>query len=146
MAADQPVPFLLLGQTRRNALSEYVRIRVERWQKGWMPERRETVRVEVFEQVDRAQELRLHDTACFRTVGGQHPALLLIVPPKGVAHVAGVLGESCDSLSGAVRPGSIADELRLEAVQALVREFRAPDLLDPVLERLEQTATDWREL
>jgi flagellar motor switch/type III secretory pathway protein FliN len=128
-------------------LSEYVRARVERWQKSWTPERRETVRVEVLDHVNGAHELRLHDAACFRTVGGQHPELLLIVLPRCVPHVAGVLGEGCDSLSGAVRPGSIADALRLEALQALVREFRAPDFLEPVLERQEAAAADaWREL
>jgi flagellar motor switch/type III secretory pathway protein FliN len=136
-----PVPFLLLGETRRNALAEHVRTRVERWQSHWLPERRETARVEVFEYEDRSHDLRLHDAACFRTAGGERAALLLIIPHKCVPHVAGVLGESCDSVGGTIQPGSIADQLRLEALQALVREFRTADVLEPVLERLDTAAT-----
>lgn len=142
MRTDRPVPFLLLGETRRQALAEYIRARVERWQSRWLPERRETARVEVLEHEARAHDLRLHDAACFRVAGGEQAALLLIAPQKCAPHVAGVLGAACDSAGGVIQQRSIAAELMLEGLQALIREFRTPDVLEPVLERLDTAAAD----
>lgn len=134
------VPYVVLGETRRQMLGEYVRACVERWRSRWIPEQKANVRVTVLAPRE-SHDVRLHDATCFR-LGDTRTDMVLIVPARCLPLVAGVTGDVGEPVGVAPQPHGLAELLELEALRALAREFRTTESLNPTLERMTCTATE----
>ena len=63
----------------------------------------------------------------------------MLVPPRCLPQVVGILGDLGEGGGGAGQSHGLAGELELEALCALAREFRTPDALEPSVERMTST-------
>jgi len=134
-ARGRVVPYIVLADTRRAAAADYVAARVVRWRSDWAGEAKSPVHVEVLDGPEAARDSRLSDAACFSATGLERTPLVVVVPRRCLPQVAGVLGDAADS--GLYdRHHGMAEQLELEAVTALAREFRTADALEVSLERL----------
>jgi hypothetical protein len=131
------VPYIVLADTRRAALADYIAARVERWRAHWAGEAKSPVHAEILDGLEATRDSRLSDAACFSASGGASTPLVVAVPRRCLAQVAGVLGDAADS--GIYdRHQGMAEQLEFEAVRALAREFRTPDALELSVERVKE--------
>jgi flagellar motor switch/type III secretory pathway protein FliN len=141
------VPYLVLGDARRAALAEHVRVRVERWRKQWNADEHCAVDVEVLDAQESVRDGRLtgghmHDAECFRVSGGPRPVLVMVVPARCFSRVIGILGDVGESIGRSLHEPGLAEQLELEALRLLAREFRSTDALEATLDRSSASGSD----
>jgi flagellar motor switch/type III secretory pathway protein FliN len=112
-------PFLLLGESRRQALIERISRDIGQWQRSWLPDRELPVRVDVVEARGAAVDIRTMEGATFRARVGKEMPLALIVPARSMPVLAGAHPSGMDATSRFADEHSLAATLEREALRRL---------------------------
>jgi flagellar motor switch/type III secretory pathway protein FliN len=117
----EAVPFLLLGDTRRRAIADYVRSGVERWRRAWSQDPKPRVSVEV----GGTEFLtgRWSGQSCFQVNSTRASGLWMFVATRCMPVICGIQGMTVDSLERHPEPEGLAARLERESLQRLAREL-----------------------
>lgn len=135
------VPYLLLGDSRRDAIAARVARSVEKWQRAWLPDTALSVDTHTEDLRIRPTDIRAHEAACFRSCVGKDLSLVLVVPRRSLAALVGVPSHGMDASSRFADDNSLAAALEREALARLATALlsEGPRV---ELERLTQSTVD----
>lgn len=136
-------PVLLLGESRRQALTDCLTEALEEWRCNWMPETSAAIRASIEDVRARPIDIRAHEACCFRVIyEGQSP-LVLLVPRRSLAGLVGVPSHGADGSSRFADPHSLVAALEREALLRLSRYVLGKGPAAQIeLARIEQSAMD----
>jgi len=118
--SDAGVPILLLGDTRKRIIAEYVRASVERWRRAWAEDPKPRIAVEIAGTESLVG--RWSSRSCF-LANSERGSLCLFVAPRCLPAIAGLRGLTLDTAHRQVDPDTLAAGLELEALQRLVGDL-----------------------
>lgn len=122
MRHDQDtVPIMLLGDTRKRLIAEYVRAGVERWRRAWADDPKPRITVEV--SGTESTIGRWSNQSGFQASTARGVTLCLFVAPRCLPAIAGMRGWVIDAATRQPDPDTLAARLELEALQRLAREL-----------------------
>jgi hypothetical protein len=118
---DAVTPIMLLGDTRKRLIAEYVRAGVERWRRAWADDPKPRITVEV----SGTESLvgRWSSQSCFQASSARGATLCLFVAPRCLAAIAGLRGWVLDAANRQPDPDTLAARLEFEGLQRLAREL-----------------------
>jgi flagellar motor switch protein FliM/N len=114
-------PVLLLGESRRKALTDRVTAALEAWRRDWLPETSAAIRVAIEDVRERPTDIRAHEAYCFRVSCDGESPLVLLVPRRSLAGLVGVPSHGSDASSRFAGQHSLAAALEREALLRLSR-------------------------
>jgi hypothetical protein len=118
---DTVTPIVLLGDTRKRLIAEYVRAGVERWRRAWADDPKPRIAVEVSGTESLVGRWSSH--SCFQANSARGATLCLFVAPRCLPAIAGLRGGVLDAGNRQPALDTLAAGLELEALQRLAREL-----------------------
>jgi hypothetical protein len=140
------VPLLLLGDSRRRAIADRVARSLEEWQRQWLPDLAQTIRVDIEDVRARPIDIRAHEACCFQVTANGDTPLVLVVPRRSLAGLVGAPSHGAEASSRFADDRSLAAALEREALLRLAscvlgkEPAREPAQIE--LTRLPQGAVD----
>jgi hypothetical protein len=118
---DAVTPIVLLGDTRKRVIGEYVRAGVERWRRAWADDPKPRIAVDVSGTESLVGRWSSH--SCFQANSARGATLCLFVAPRCLPAIAGLRGSVLDATNRRHDPDTLAAGIEFEALQRLAREL-----------------------
>jgi flagellar motor switch/type III secretory pathway protein FliN len=118
---DGVTPIMLLGDTRKRVIGEYVRAGVERWRRAWAEDPKPRITVEVAGTESLVG--RWSSQSCFQANSARGATLCMFVAPRCLPAIAGLRGWVPDAAHRQSDPDTLAARLEFEGLQRLAREL-----------------------